>query len=88
VIMTRLVRRIVASRRSRQVLWAGNTEAPLWKVLVDPNHMIRWGHRSIRLVREQVTAAPRKYPHLRVVRLRSQADTDAFVRAAASGHPD
>ena len=88
VIMTRLVRRIVASRRSREVLWAGNTEAPLWKVLVDPNHMIRWGHRSIRLVREQVTAAPREYPHLRVVRLRSQADTDAFVRAAASGHPD
>jgi len=85
LIMTRLVRRIVASRRSREPLWAGNVEPPLWKVFVDRNHMIRWGYRSIRLVREQVAESRTRYPHLRVVRLRSQADTDAFVRAAASG---
>jgi hypothetical protein len=85
LIMFRLVRRIVASRLSREPLWAGNVEPPLWRVLVDPNHMVRWGYRSIALVRQQVAAAVRDYPHLRVVRLRSQADTDAFVRAAASG---
>jgi hypothetical protein len=87
LIMLRLVRRIVASRLSREPLWAGNVEPPLWRVLVDPNHMVRWGYRSIALVRQQVAAAVRDYPHLRVVRLRSQADTDAFVRAAASGFP-
>ena len=85
VIMRRLVRRIVADRRSKRVLWAGNVEPPLWTVLVEPNHMIRWGYRSIRLVRQQVAEAERQYPRLRVVRLRSQRDIDAFVAAAASG---
>jgi energy-coupling factor transporter ATP-binding protein EcfA2 len=87
VVMRRLVRRTVADRRSKRELWAGNVEPPLWTVLVEPNHMIRWGYRSIGLVRQQVLAAEREYPRLRVVRLRSQADVDAFVAAAASG-PD
>jgi adenylate kinase family enzyme len=84
LIMSRLVRRIVASRRRHEVLWAGNVEPPLWTVLVEPNHMIRWGYRSIRLVREQVLAARADYPQLRVVRLRSRAEVDAFVAEAAS----
>lgn len=85
VIMSRLVRRIVADRRSRRVLWAGNVEPPLWTVLVEPNHMIRWGYRSIGLVRDQVLAVQNDYPRLRVVRLRSRAEVDAFVAQAASG---
>jgi len=79
LIMTRLVRRIVSNRVRRVPLWAGNVEQPLWRVLVDPNHMIRWGHRSIGLVRDQVRAAEVDYPALRVVRLRSRRDVDAFV---------
>ena len=84
VIMSRLVRRIVASRRRHEVLWAGNVEPPLWTVLVEPNHMIRWGYRSIGLVRAQVIAAQNDYPQLRIVRLRSRAEVEAFVAAAAS----
>ena len=79
LVMTRLVRRIVSNRVRRVPLWAGNVEAPLWKVLVDPNHMIRWGYRSIALVRDQVRAAETEYPGLRVVRLRSRREVDAFV---------
>jgi adenylate kinase family enzyme len=79
LIIGRLARRIVASRRTNEVLWAGNVEPPLWTVLVEPNHMIRWSWRSIPLVREQVRAAENEYPALRVVRLRSRRDVDAFV---------
>nr|WP_184240652.1 AAA family ATPase [Conyzicola lurida] len=79
LVIGRLVRRTVASRRGHEVLWAGNVEPPLWTVLVEPNHMIRWSWRSIGLVREQVRAAEREYPALRVVRLRSRSDVDAFV---------
>lgn len=81
VIMGRLIRRTIARRRHRERLWAGNEEPPLWTVLIEPNHMIRWGYRSIRLVRDQVSAAAVAYPSLRIVRLRSQREVDAFVAA-------
>jgi hypothetical protein len=87
VIMARLVRRTVARRRRREVLWAGNEEPALWTVLVEPNHMLRWGYRSIRLVREQVRAAEGEYPGLRIVRLRSVTDVAAFVVGISAGRP-
>jgi adenylate kinase family enzyme len=83
LIMRRLLRRVVANRWRRTVLWAGNIEPPLWTVFIEPNHMIRWGYRSIRLVRDQVYAAQSEHPELRIVRLRSQADVDQFVRRFA-----
>jgi hypothetical protein len=88
LVMARLIRRTVSRRRRREVLWGGNVEGPLWRVLVEPNHMIRWGYRSMRLVREQVFAAQVGHPALRVVRLRSRADVAAFVervRTATAG---
>jgi adenylate kinase family enzyme len=88
VILGRLLRRIVRSRRAREVLWAGNVEPPLWTVLIEPNHMLRWGYRSIALVRGQVRAAEVEHPHLRIVRLRSQAEVDEFVaRMSSPRHP-
>jgi adenylate kinase family enzyme len=85
LIMTRLVRRIVSNRVRRVPLWAGNIEQPLWRVLVDRDHMIRWGHRSIGLVREQVRAAENEYPALRIVRLRSRREVAAFVATVGRG---
>lgn len=80
LIMTRLVRRTVANRRHRTTLWAGNVEPPLWTVFTEPNHMVRWGYRSIRVVGDQVSAAQSEHPELRIVRLRSRSDVDEFVR--------
>jgi adenylate kinase family enzyme len=79
LVMGRLLRRCVVRQRRREVLWGGNREPPLWTVVVDPNHMLRWGWRSIRLVRDQVLAAEREYPSLRIVRLRSRADVERFA---------
>jgi hypothetical protein len=31
-----------ASRLSRQVLWNGNLEPPLWTILTDREHIVRW----------------------------------------------
>jgi adenylate kinase family enzyme len=81
IVMVRLFRRCVARQWRREVLWGGNTEPPLWTVLVEPNHMLRWGWRSIRLVRDQVHGAETVYPGLRIVRLGSRSDVAAFVAA-------
>jgi adenylate kinase family enzyme len=81
LVMVRLFRRCVAHRWHREVLWGGNFEPPLWTVFVEPNQMLRWGWRSIRLVRDQVLEAQTSSPHLRIVRLRSRSEVAAFVTA-------
>jgi adenylate kinase family enzyme len=84
LVMLRLFRRCVRHRWRREVLWGGNAEPPLWTVFVEPNHMLRWGWRSIRLVRDQVAVAEREHPALRIVRLRSRAEVRAFRAAMRS----
>jgi adenylate kinase family enzyme len=81
LVMLRLFRRCVAHRWHREVLWGGNMEPPLWTVFVEPNHMLRWGWRSIRLVRDQVLEAETVYPQLRIVRLRTRAEVAEFLAA-------
>jgi adenylate kinase family enzyme len=77
VALTRLLRRSIRRRGGRERLWAGNTEPPLWTALVDRNHLIPWSLRVRRSLRTEVPAAAR--PGLRIVRLRSQAEVDAWV---------
>jgi adenylate kinase family enzyme len=79
LVMLRLFRRCVARRWHREVLWGGNMEPPLWRVFVQPDHMLRWGWRAIRLVRGQVRAAETAYPGLRIVRLRKRSEVAAFI---------
>ncbi|NQX12351.1 AAA family ATPase [Microbacteriaceae bacterium VKM Ac-2855] len=79
VAMSRLVRRSIRRRGGREALWAGNTEPPLWTALVDRNHLIPWSLRVRRELRVEVPAAARANPALRVVRLRSQAQVDAWL---------
>ncbi|NQX28383.1 AAA family ATPase [Microbacteriaceae bacterium VKM Ac-2854] len=77
VALTRLIRRSIRRRGGREQLWAGNTEPPLWTALVDRNHLIPWSLRVRRALRAEVPAAARS--GLRIVRLRSQAEVDAWV---------
>lgn len=79
--LARLVPRTVRRRVRREELWNGNVEAPLWTFVTDPEHVVRWAIRSRRLLAELVPAAQRTRPDLRVVRLRSQRDVDAFLAA-------
>ena len=88
VTLPRLVRRTIRRRWSREELWNGNIEAPLWTVLTDREHIVRW---AIRSRRNYTAAVPRLfpvYPNLIVVRLRSQQEADRWLSgplAAAVG---
>ncbi|OIH97216.1 AAA family ATPase [Curtobacterium sp. MCBA15_001] len=75
----RLLRRTVRRRVHRTALWNGNVEPPFWTFFTNRDHIVRWGIRTRGKMRTMVPAVERSAPHLRVVRLRSQAEIDAFV---------
>ena len=85
VTLPRLVRRTTRRRWSREELWNGNVEAPLWTVLTDREHIVRWAIRSRRNYRAAVPALITEYPHLTVVRLRSQLEVAAWLAGPLAG---
>jgi adenylate kinase family enzyme len=78
--MARLVLRTVRRSVHHSELWNGNVEPPLWTFFRNPDHIVRWGWKGRARIRDRVAAAERERPVLRVVRLRSQREVDAWVR--------
>lgn len=68
--MWRVTKRTLSRRFRRTVLWNGNREGPLWRMLVDDEHIIRWGWSSHPRAAQRVAAVLRERPELPVVRLR------------------
>ncbi|HEY1135635.1 MAG TPA: AAA family ATPase [Nocardioides sp.] len=72
--LTRVVRRTVGRRMRREELWNGNREGPLWRIVVDDEHIVRWAWRTRSKYRDGLVAdAVAAHPELVVVRLRSRA---------------
>ena len=63
----------------------GNIEAPLWTVLTDREHIVRWAIRSRRNYTAAVPRLSREYPHLIVVRLRSQLEVEEWLSGPLAG---
>lgn len=80
VTLTQLTRRTIRRRIRREGLWNGNQEGPLWQVLTDPDHIIRWGIRTRNKLREEVPALARERPGLPIVRLSSRREVERWVR--------
>ena len=85
VTLPRLVRRTIRRRWSREELWNGNREAPLWTVLTDREHIVRWAIRSRRNYHAAVPGLIAEHPHLTVVRLRSQHEAEAWLAGPLAG---
>ena len=88
VTVPRLVRRTIRRRWSREELWNGNREAPLWTVFNDREHILRWAIRTRRKYQVAVPGLIHDYPELIVVRLCSQQDVEEWLAgplAAAVG---
>ena len=79
VFLFRLIRRSVRRRLTHEVLWSGNTEAPLWHLLTGKDGVIAWALRSSRNYRQLIGDLAETAPHLTIVRLRSQRDLDDWV---------
>lgn len=83
--MTRVVRRTVRRRLRREQLWNGNQEGPLWRILVDRDHIVRWAWRTRR--QHDGFPAAAESAGVPLVRLRSQSETDAWLATLAGPAP-
>jgi adenylate kinase family enzyme len=79
LVMRQVIRRTVRRRLSRQVLWNGNREPPLWTILTDPEHIVRWAWTTHAKPATRVAALLQKRPDLMVVRLISRSDIERWL---------
>ncbi|MBD8061955.1 AAA family ATPase [Oceanitalea stevensii] len=79
VTLPRLLRRTVGRRVRREELWNGNVEPPLWTVLTDREHVVRWAVHTRGKLRVRVPQLEEHAPHLVVVRLRSPREVTRWV---------
>jgi adenylate kinase family enzyme len=80
VTLPRVVKRTIRRRWRREELWNGNREAPLRTFFTDPEHIVRWAIRTRRKYTALMPHIAKEYPHIVVVRLRSQREVDDWLR--------
>ncbi|WP_197510331.1 hypothetical protein [Tessaracoccus coleopterorum] len=83
----RVVARTVRRRILREEMWNGNLEGPLWRVLTDREHIVRWSvaHRNSQRGSLPGLAASKGWT---VVRLRSQAEVERWLRGPLTAAAD
>lgn len=91
-VMRQVVRRTVVRRLRRQHLWNGNIEPPLWTLLTDREHIVRWAWMTHGKVMADVSTVVRQRPELAVVRLRDHDEAchwlqGPLTRSAHAGRP-
>ncbi|MHB1521132.1 MAG: AAA family ATPase [Ferrimicrobium sp.] len=79
VVMWRVVVRTIRRELSQEMLWNGNTEPPLWTVMTNPEHIIRWAWRTHRGYPRRIRRILEERPRLRLVWLRSPRECDALL---------
>lgn len=78
-VLGQVSRRTLRRRLRRTPLWNGNLEPPLWTILTDPEHIVRWSWSSQPEVAPRVTALLARRPDLPVVRLRSRREVRRWL---------
>jgi len=86
--LSRVTRRTLRRRFTREELWNGNREGPLWKFFTDPEHIVRWSIRTRSKYRTLLGNVESEYPHLNVVRLRSQREVDEWLEELRAGYAE
>lgn len=77
--MSRVIRRTVRRRLTRQELWNGNREGPLRTVFTDDEHVVRWAWQTRHHWRDLPERMSRDYPQLALVRLRSPREAQRWL---------
>ena len=91
-VMRQVTSRTVRRRLRRERLWNGNLEQPLWTVLTDRDHIVRWAWSTHHQSAVRVPRLLQERPDLPVVRLRTRDEARRWVegplREAARGGRD
>lgn len=85
LVMRQVLRRTVVRRLRREVLWNDNVEPPMWRMLVDPEHVVRWAWTTYPLVAPRVVELQRRRPDLAVVRLSDGDEVRTWVGGPLRG---
>jgi adenylate kinase family enzyme len=87
-VLQQVIRRTVQRRLRRQELWNGNREQPLWTVLTDREHIVRWAWSTHPATADRMRALLEQRPGLDVVRLENRRAVQHWIagplRAAAA----
>jgi adenylate kinase family enzyme len=78
-VMTRVVRRTLSRRVRRIELWNGNLEPPLYTILSDRDHIIRWAWRTHGEHPGRVADCIARRPTLPAVRLTTPAQIPGWL---------
>ncbi len=79
VTLPRVVRRTLRRRFRREVLWNGNIEPPLHTFFTNREHIVRWAISTWNKHRMLVGQLALDRPDLRIVRLRSPREVEAWL---------
>lgn len=82
VTMRQVVARTWRRTRTREVLWNGNVEPPLWRSILrrPEENIVRWAWVTRHKYRDLPERLAREAPGVVLVRLRSRAEVDRWVR--------
>lgn len=83
LVMYRVVKRTVRRALTREVLWAGNVEPPLWTFFTSDENIIKWAWRTRHKVRDDARALLEDGTHLQVVRLRWPHEAELWLEGIA-----
>jgi hypothetical protein len=74
-----VVLRTARRRVRREVLWNQNVEPPLWRMLSDPEHIVRWAWRTHPRTSARIADLAVARPDLPIVRLRRRSDVRGWL---------
>jgi adenylate kinase family enzyme len=80
VTLKQVTTRTLRRRIFREQLWNGNFEPPLWTMITNPEHVIRWSWSTRHLSAELVNTALERRPALPIVRLPSHILAKRWVQ--------
>lgn len=75
----RLLRRTVRSSLRRELICGSVREPPLWTIVTDRDHILRWWWRTRKKAATQVPRYAREFPNLHVVRLRTPREVADWI---------
>lgn len=78
-VMRQVVARTLLRRLRRERLWNGNLEPPLWTVVTDREHIVRWAWSTHHASALRVAVLHTERPELVIVRLRSRAAVERWI---------
>lgn len=84
----RLLQRTWRRSLTREVLWNGNRERPIWRIFreTEDDNILAWQKATILKWSERMPGIEERYPHLRIVRFEHPREAQRWLRTIARSY--